>query len=134
MSEELVVDASAVADALIRGDEVGNALAQRISGSVCHSPHLIDAEVGSVLRRAERRGLINERTALTSLRLLKFLIDERYSHDGWLALEAWKLRGTVTFYDGLYVALAARLDIPLLTRDIKLSKAPGLPCRIEVCG
>jgi predicted nucleic acid-binding protein len=38
----------------------------------------------------------------------------------------------MTFYDALYAALAARLDIPLLTSDERLSRAPGLPCRVEV--
>ncbi|MGV9820532.1 type II toxin-antitoxin system VapC family toxin [Nocardia xishanensis] len=132
MSDEIVVDASALVDALLRDDAVGVALAKRISESVCHSPHLIDAEVGSVLRRAERQELISERTALTCMRLLKLLVDERYAHHDWLSVEAWKLRHAVTFYDGLYVALAARLEIPLLTRDEKLVNAPGLPCRVEL--
>lgn len=132
MSDEFVVDAVAVADALTRKDAVGIALAQRITESTCHAPHLIDAEVGHVLRRVERLGEITEEVAVTGLRALATLIDERYAHTGWLAAEAWQLRHTVTFYDGLYVALAARLDMPLLTGDVRLSKAPGLPCRVEV--
>ena len=38
----------------------------------------------------------------------------------------------MSFYDGLYVALATMLDLPLLTSDIRLTKAPGLPCRYEL--
>ncbi|MEV6320049.1 type II toxin-antitoxin system VapC family toxin [Nocardia sp. NPDC051787] len=132
MSDEMVLDASAAAEALLRKDAVGSAVAERIASSVCHSPHLIDAEVGNVLRRHERQGLINEESAITGLRLLKSMVDERYAHHGWLAIEAWALRQTVTFYDALYVALAARLDIPLLTADEKLTKAPGLPCQVEL--
>ncbi|WP_330230019.1 type II toxin-antitoxin system VapC family toxin [Nocardia sp. NBC_00508] len=132
MSDELVLDASAAAEALLRKDAVGTIVAERIASSVCHSPHLIDAEVGNVLRRHERQGLINEESAITGLRLLKSMVDERYAHHGWLAIEAWGLRHTVTFYDALYVALAARLDIPLLTADEKLTKAPGLPCQVEL--
>ncbi|WP_282778830.1 PIN domain-containing protein [Nocardia sp. CC201C] len=66
------------------------------------------------------------------MRMSTMLVDERYAHRGWLSVEAWKLRHTVTFYDALYAALAARLDLPLLTSDAKLSKAPGLPCRVEL--
>ncbi|MGH3882079.1 MAG: type II toxin-antitoxin system VapC family toxin [Pseudonocardiaceae bacterium] len=47
-----------------------------------------------------------------------------------LARRAWDLRHAITFYDGLYVALAAQLDLPLLTADIRLSKVPGLSCRV----
>ncbi len=119
-------------DAFLRNDVAGVTAARIISESVCHAPHLVDAEVGSVLRRAERTGLISERTALTGMRMLTMLVDERYAHHGWLSVEAWRLRHTVTFYDALYAALAARLDIPLLTSDAKLSKAPGLPCRVEL--
>jgi predicted nucleic acid-binding protein len=66
------------------------------------------------------------------LRMLTTMIDQRYAHHGWLSEEAWKLRHTITFYDALYAALAARLDVALLTSDAELSRAPGLPCRIEL--
>jgi predicted nucleic acid-binding protein len=36
------------------------------------------------------------------------------------------------FYDGLYIALAERLDLPLLTLDARLARAPSLKARIEV--
>ena len=38
----------------------------------------------------------------------------------------------MSFYDGLYVALAEKADVPLLTADVKLSGAPGLRCRLEL--
>ena len=42
------------------------------------------------------------------------------------------LRDNVTYYDALYVALAARLGYPLLTADARLARAPGLPCAVEL--
>ena len=127
---EYVVDAAAAVSALGRKDAVGIAAHKRIVEATCHAPHLIDAEVGHVLRRGERTGEISEETALTALRALPEMIDYRYPHTGQLAQRAWDLRHTVTFYDGLYVALAAVLDVPLLTADIRLNKAPGLSCRV----
>jgi len=50
---------------------------------------------------------------------------------GLLATAAWALRENVSFYDGLYVALAAALALPLVTADGRLSKAPGLRCEVE---
>ncbi len=49
-----------------------------------------------------------------------------------LAEAAWELRSAVTFYDALYVVLAATLDVPLLTADARLARAPGLPCQVEL--
>lgn len=127
---EYVVDATAAVSALARKDAVGIAMHKRIAEATCHAPHLLDAEVGHVLRRGERVGEISEQTALTALRALPEMIDYRYPHTGQLAERAWDLRHSVTFYDGLYVGLAAVLDVPLLTGDVRLSKAPGLSCAV----
>jgi predicted nucleic acid-binding protein len=43
---------------------------------------------------------------------------------------AWRLRGAVTFYDALYVALAERLGLPLITLDARLAGAA--PARVVV--
>jgi len=127
---EYVVDASAAVSALARKDAVGIAAHKRIAEAGCHAPHLLDAEVGHVLRRGERAGEISEQTARTALRALPEMIDYRYPHTGRLADLTWGLRHTITFYDGLYVALATVLEVPLLTADVRLSRASGLSCAI----
>ena len=48
-----------------------------------------------------------------------------------LLRRVWALRANVTAYDGCYIALAEALDCPLLTADIRLTKAPGITCVIE---
>lgn len=60
------------------------------------------------------------------------MVDHRYPHHGALGLGAWALRHNVSFYDALYVALAAHLDAVLVTADAKLAPAPAIPCRVEV--
>jgi len=129
---DYVVDASAAVSALGRKDAVGIAAHKRIAEATCHAPHLLDAEVGHVLRRGERAGEISEETARIALRALPEMIDYRYPHTGRVASLAWELRRTLSFYDALYVALAAVLDVPLLTGDVQLSKAPGLSCRVTL--
>ncbi|VAW09318.1 hypothetical protein MNBD_ACTINO02-3295, partial [hydrothermal vent metagenome] len=48
------------------------------------------------------------------------------------ARRIWELRKTVTSYDAWYVALAEELDATLVTLDVRLSRAAGPLCRIEV--
>ncbi|GDY31434.1 type II toxin-antitoxin system VapC family toxin [Gandjariella thermophila] len=131
---EYVVDASAVVSAVGRKDAVGIAAHKRIAEATCHAPHLLDAEVGHVLRRGERRGEISEATARAGLRALSEMIDYRYPHTGGIADKAWELRHAISFYDALYVALATVLDVPLLTGDGRLGKTPGLPCEVALVG
>jgi len=45
---------------------------------------------------------------------------------------AWDLRENVSFYDGLYVALAEQLEALLLTLDARLAEAPGVRAQIEL--
>lgn len=128
---EYVVDASALVAALTRKDAVGATVRKVIGNHRAHAPYLIDADVGQALRGLERRGEITEADAATGLRALPGLIDERYDHTPLLGA-AWTIRHTVSFYDGLYAMLASTLGLPLLTGDARLSKAPGLPCQVEL--
>ena len=130
--ESCVLDASVAVLALTGNSEPARDLLERLGRAAVHAPHLIDAEVGNVLRKKIVSGGLVEEMAQTGMAVLAGLVDERYPHFGWLSEAAWELRHTITFYDALYVALAARLDVPLLTSDVRLSKAPGLPCAVEV--
>ncbi len=44
----------------------------------------------------------------------------------------WQLRDNLTTYDAWYVALAERLEEPLLTADGRLARAPGLRCQVTL--
>lgn len=120
--------------ALLGRSPQARALRRRLSAEVCHAPHLIDAEVGNVLRRHVLRRDLTAADAETLLRASVPLIDHRHEMTGALATSAWALRSNVTFYDGLYVALAAALAVPLLTADERLSRAPNLNCAVELVG
>ena len=49
-----------------------------------------------------------------------------------LTTRAWALRESVTCYDACYVALAELLDVPLVTLDRRLARAPGPRCTVLV--
>lgn len=86
------------------------------------APHLIDAEVGHVLRRATAIRAIEPGRAREALTDLAELPIKRVSHLGLLG-RAFLLRSNISFYDALYVALAERLKMPLLTFDARLQRA-----------
>jgi predicted nucleic acid-binding protein len=127
-----VVDASVLVAYLAGGEAAGGARAalgeQR---GALWAPHLVDAEVGHVLRRSVQRGELAEAVAREALVDLADLPLRRAGHRGLLA-RAWELHENVSFYDALYVALAERLDLPVLTLDARLSRGPGLRAEIVV--
>jgi predicted nucleic acid-binding protein len=127
-----VVDASVLAAFLADGEAGGGARAalseQR---GALWAPHLVDAEVGHVLRRSVQRGELAEAVARDGLVDLADLPLRRAGHRGLLP-RAWELRENMSFYDALYIALAERLDLPLLTLDARLSRAAGARTEIVV--
>ncbi|MGH2708718.1 MAG: type II toxin-antitoxin system VapC family toxin, partial [Actinomycetota bacterium] len=102
----LVVDASALVWAVTAAAPTASTLRRRLAVEACHAPHLIDAEIGNVLRRRVLRGQLSAIDGQILLAATSPLIDHRYEMTGSLARAAWKLRENLTFYDALYAALA----------------------------
>ena len=48
-----------------------------------------------------------------------------------LAPLAWQYRHNLSAYDALYVATARTHDLPLLTTDARLTRAPGLDIAVQ---
>ncbi|HEX2419308.1 MAG TPA: type II toxin-antitoxin system VapC family toxin [Micromonosporaceae bacterium] len=95
----VVIDASALVKATTETDPGAAELRRLLATTVCHAPHLIDAEFGNVLRRKVRRGEMTANHAEAVLRAAPALIDYRHEHEA-LAGEAWRLRDNVTFTTG----------------------------------
>lgn len=123
----LVLDASAAADLVIR-NPIGDRVTQLIA------PHhvlwvpdgLFEIEVNSVLRRLELHTVLgSSQTLAARSRLLGLRLRRR--RVALVADRAWQLRHNISFPDACYVALAELLGCPLLTTDMKLVNAPGLP-------
>ncbi|MBB3664922.1 MULTISPECIES: type II toxin-antitoxin system VapC family toxin [Prauserella salsuginis group] len=132
MGDEVVADASTLVVLLTERTSRAEELGRRLVAGAVHAPHLVDAEVGDVLRKHVLRGDLSTDGASAALAAMDLLVDERYPHAGPLNRGAWELRDRVRFYDGLYVSLAARLDLPLVTADARLGRTHGLPCHVEV--
>ena len=127
-----VLDASVVVEFLTEGRhfEAASALL-RAEARTLKAPHLLDAEVGHALRRVVSRGELRATAGQAALGDLAELPLLRVAHTSLLE-RAWALRANLTFYDGLYVALAERFDEPLITLDARLAGAPGLRADVIV--
>lgn len=125
-----VVDASVLVELLTDGRHTELAERRlREEPGWLWAPHLVDAEVGQALRAGVRRSRFGSELAAAALEDLIQMRLQRVSHH-LLADRAWELRDNLSFYDGLYVALAEVLEAPLLTFDARLARAPG--ARAEV--
>jgi predicted nucleic acid-binding protein len=120
----LVIDASAAVEYLLR-TPLGQKLDDLIEEAFLLAPALLDVEVLSVLRRALLQKRIEEHRARLALQDLGDWPVDRIPHANLLQ-EAWKHRHNVSAYDAFYVAVAKLYDVPLLTADGPLSRAPGL--------
>lgn len=130
-----VVDASVLVAILAGKEHVGWAEGQlSAAGGMPRSlwaPHLIDAEVGHSLRRLVATGNLRSDHAAAALHDLARLPLRRIGHLGLLD-RAWQLRHNLSFYDGLYVALAEVLEAPLMTLDRRLARAAGDASKVTV--
>jgi predicted nucleic acid-binding protein len=120
----IVVDASGVVDVVLDITPQSRLIAEDLlehSGDI-HAPHLLDAEVGQVIRRYLLRKEISLDRAREALEILEGLRIVRHGHAGFLP-RALTLRRNLTVYDALYVALAEALKAPLLTRDAGIARS-----------
>jgi predicted nucleic acid-binding protein len=129
-----VIDASVAVSVLADAEHAPWAEAQLSTAGADRSlwvPHLIDAEVGQALRREVAFGRLSEDRAGAALLDLTRMPFRRIDHIG-LIQRAWELRHNFSFYDGLYVALAEGLDVPLVTLDRRLARAAGDATKVAV--
>jgi predicted nucleic acid-binding protein len=125
----IVIDASVLVGAVLGTDA---ALVDRLSREpALHAPELLPLEVGSVLRRLVLAGQLSERVARAALEKVGALPLTLHSHLGLLP-RIWELRANLTVYDAAYVAIAEALRLPLVTSDVRLSRASGLRCIVEL--
>jgi len=123
----IVVDASAAVLGLLNDGEARAALAE--GAVVC--PHLADCEIVHALRSHVLRRRVEESVARRAVEVWARLGIERVGAAGLLG-RIWELRENLSAYDATYVAVAEALEVPLVTADGRLARAPGSRCTITV--
>jgi predicted nucleic acid-binding protein len=120
-----VVDCSIIIRLLAsqQGDDM---LRQRL-GRTVHAPALIDAQVSNVVHGLALAAVPRRITADRAGQMLSDYAHLRIVRHPMLPLQAriFELRYNFTACDGMYVALAERLRMPLLTDDGKFASLPG---------
>lgn len=124
----IVLDTS-VAVELLLGSRVGQEYSFAAEAEELHAPSLIDIEIIGSLRRLVRLGLADEMRATFAVAQLESWDIVRHDYHPHTR-RAWQLRGSVSPYDAIFVALAEYLDVPLWTRDGRLSRSHGHRARI----
>ena len=92
---------------------------------------IADVEAVSVWRKRWLAGDIDPDRFRAAIDDLAELAARRFPVLPFMA-RAYQLRGNITPYDAVYIALAEALDCSLLTLDTRLARAPGPQCQIRV--
>jgi predicted nucleic acid-binding protein len=127
----LVVDTSAVLEALAARDPAPRLIERLAADGDLHAPHLMDTELLHALRGMGIRREISDERAADALSDFAELALVRYPHQP-LNDRVWELRHNLTAYDATFIALAEVLAAPLITCDARLASAPGHTAQIEL--
>jgi predicted nucleic acid-binding protein len=129
----IVVDASVVVAALLVAGPDGDAARTLLEGEDAHAPHLLDVEATSAAGRWVLSGRLSPEAAGLFVGDLRALAVARHGHEPLLD-RMLELRDSISAYGASYVALAELLDVPLITGDRRLARAPGIRCEVLVPG
>ena len=127
-----VVDASVLVAFYAAGDPRRDTVTARLAvGDALFAPAHLDAEIVAALRGLSRPNAALRAAVPGALRhLARFPV--RRMHVAPLLQRIWELRESLTAYDAAYVALAERLDGPLITCDGRSVAAAGPRCAFEL--
>ncbi|TCO58483.1 type II toxin-antitoxin system VapC family toxin [Actinocrispum wychmicini] len=129
-----VLDASVLATFYASEDSRQPQTAARLSaGYTLFAPAHLDVEVVSALRGMAMGNTKLRKSVPGALENLAILPIRR-TPIAPLLHRVWELRDNITPYDAAYVALAERLDSPLITCDAKLAASSGARCVFDLIG
>jgi len=125
----LVVDSSALYAAIVDSGEAGEWARQQLEGHDLAAPTLMRYEVLNLVRRHTTAGLISLPDAEGAIASLGSLTLFEAPFDRLLP-RAWELRENFTAFDAVFIALAERLQVPLVTLDQRMARGPAVQCTV----
>lgn len=127
----IVVDTSAVLSALMTSPATTRLQRRLADDGDLHVPHLLDVEILHALRRLVTTGALSDERAQEVRDDVDQLALTRYPH-GPLADRIWELRHNLSAYDATFVSLCEALDVPFVTCDARLARAPAHHATVEL--
>lgn len=127
----LVVDTSAILDAIAAREPAPGLTARLSEDGDLHAPHLIDIELLHALRGMMMRDEITAERAQDARADFADTSLLRYPHEP-LSDRIWELRHNLSAYDAAFVALAETLEVPLITCDGRLASSSAHNAQIEL--
>ncbi len=126
-----VIDASVMVDALVTSGAPGLAARSEVADlATLTVPSIFLAECVSAIRGLALRRELSPTRAAAAVDRLHRLSTSEFGFRPFGA-RVWALRDTMTPYDAWYVALAETLQVDLVTADARLTRVPGLNCRVR---
>lgn len=126
----IVIDTSALIDAVLGRPSKPELLARLSDDGDLHAPHLLDVEVLHALRRLALTKAVHEERLEDARADIDDITLTRYPL-GPLADRVWNLRHHLTAYDAVFVSLAEALEVPLITCDRRLARSAGHHAHVE---
>ena len=128
----IVVDASALALALLDEERIGDAAREALtSDNRWAMPEHWAVEVLSVIRGHLLSGKIGAAQAHDAVDAVSE-IEPQVPPTRVLVERIWSLRGNLTTYDAAYIAAAEKYQCALVTADAKQARASGITCETIV--
>lgn len=128
--EDVVVDASILVDLVASPAASVDPIVGRLRSTELHAPDHLPVEVHNVLRRLEGSGQLSAAEAGLARETFWAFPITLWRFEP-LRDRVAELGANLSSYDAAYVALAERLDAPLVTRDRRIAGAPGIAARVE---
>ncbi len=127
--EPCVVDASVLVD-LATQRRGWRTVALALAGRPLHAPAHVDVEVMSALARLHRSDVLS--ASAVDAALDRFVAAPLQRHDLVpLVAGAWRRTSHLRVADAVYVELASRLGVQVLTSDARLARASELVTYVE---
>ena len=125
----LTLDSSAAFDLLVADTPQRNWLRQFVAGHDFVAPTLFRFELTNLIRRAFAQKQLSDTDANATLRAALSMPLTEYSFEFALP-RAWALRGSFTFTDASYIAVAEATGTALVTLDRRIARGPTVQCDI----
>ena len=126
----LTLDSSAAFELLAATDTAERQwLRKFVAGHDFVAPSVFRYELSNLVRREFARGRLSGEAATAMLRAGLAMPLTEYQFDAVLQ-RAWELRGSFTFVDASYIAVAEASQTPLVTLDESITRGPAVRCEI----